>query len=211
MAELPEDIPIHNRILVVEDVEQLRNLWLRALTEMGLHATGVRSGEDALRLVEQYAFGVAMLDLNLPGISGIELFERLREKHPEIAVIIITGYGTLEAAQRAIHLGVVEFLTKPCGLGELEVALVRAQSRFKEGIQQRCEPIPPLVSLSDASLQEPPESAIPATMVEIERRTILEALDRNDGNRAATAKELGISVRTLFYRLAEYQRQGFLP
>ena len=49
------------------------------------------------------------------------------------------------------------------------------------------------------------------TMEDIERQTILAALDRNDGNRTATAQELGISLRTLYYRLAEYQRRGFLP
>lgn len=209
MAEPPENIPIFDRVLVVEDVEPLRNLWLRALAEMGMHPIGVRSGEDALALVEQYGFAVAMLDLDLPGISGIELFESLRESQPEMAVIIITGYGTLEAAQQAIRLGVVEFLTKPCGLGELEVAIGRAKARFKESTRQAGEPDLPQPPSPESRSFETDNGTMPLTMMEIERRTILEALDRNEGNRTATAKELGISVRTLYYRLAEYQRQGF--
>jgi len=198
-----EDIPICDRVLVVEDVAPLRDIWRRALKEMGLFCVGVRTGEEALEHARRYEFGVAMLDLNLPGIQGLDLFEQLRELRPETAIIVVTGYGTLEAAQRAIRLGVVEFLTKPCGLGELEVAIDRARRRF---LNESHPPTPePRV---EAPAPATDHSA--TTMTEVERRAILEALERNDGNRTATAKELGISIRTLYYRLAEYQREGFL-
>ena len=199
-----DHIPIHDRILVVEDVAALRDIWQRALKEMGLFCMCARTGEEALEYMGNIEFGIAMLDLNLPGIQGMELFEKMRALRPDLAVIVVTGFGTLEAAQSAIKLGVVEFLTKPCGLGELEVALDRARRRFigesKPDICVALEPQP------DASPQRPA-----TTINEIERQTIIEALDRNEGNRTMTARELGISIRTLYYRLAEYQRQGFLP
>lgn len=211
MTRPPENISPIDRVLVVEDVSHLRDIWLRALNEMGMHGIGAASGEEAMKLARDHAFGIALLDLNLPGMSGLELFGQLRELHPDLAVIIVTGYGTLEAAQRAIQLDVVEFLTKPCGLGELEVAIDRARRRIRErgtpgvGVVPQGEPIgvPPVVP-TDADVGPG------TTMMEIERQTILDALERNDGNRSATARELGISIRTLYYRLAEYQRQGFL-
>lgn len=206
MTRLPDNIPACDCVLVVEDVAHLRNIWVRALREMGLYGIGVRSAEEALEVAAHADFGIAMLDLNLPNMQGLELFHRLREMRPELSVIIVTGFGTLEAAQRAIQLGVVEFLTKPCGLGELEVAIDRARRRFREHVQpEPIEPPPP-------APRPMPQDATPATtMTEVERQTILDALKRNDGNRSATARELGISIRTLYYRLAEYQRQGFLP
>lgn len=206
MTRLPDNTPIYDRVLVVEDVAHLRNIWVKALREMGLYGIGARSAEEALEIAGRTEFGIAMLDLNLPGMQGLELFGKLRESHPDLAVIVVTGFGTLEAAQRAIQLGVVEFLTKPCGLGELEVAIDRARRRYRELVPPEpieARPAPAPVSMEPATSQA-------TTMYEIERQTILDALRRNDGNRSATARELGISIRTLYYRLAEYQRQGFL-
>ncbi|MCB9852672.1 MAG: response regulator [Phycisphaerales bacterium] len=204
VTERLENIPTCDRVLVVEDVAALRDIWQRALKEMGLFCVCVRTGEEAVEYAGEIEFGIAMLDLNLPGIPGLELFRQLRALQPDIAVIVITGFGTLEAAQTAIRLGVVEFLTKPCGLGELEVAIDRARRRFMGEMRPRAP---------EQAVTPPVDStARPATtMTEVERQTILEALERNEGNRTMTAKELGISIRTLYYRLAEYQREGFLP
>ena len=71
-----------------------------------------------------------MLDLNLPGEGGIEFFKKLRDRLPRVQGIVLTGFASLEAAREAIHLDVVEFLTKPCHLGELEQALDRAMRRL---------------------------------------------------------------------------------
>ena len=67
-----------------------------------------------------------ILDLNLPGIDGMETLSRLREKSGDLQAIVLTGFASVEAAKQAVHLDVVEFLTKPCHLGELEKALDRA-------------------------------------------------------------------------------------
>lgn len=191
------------RVLIVEDEPRMRELLLRAVGGWGFDAAAARSGEEALRLATEHPPHIALLDLDLPGISGLETFSRLRERHPDLQGIVLTGFGSLDAARQAIHLDVVEFLTKPAPLGDLEHALDRA-------IRRLAPTLPTAAIVPDVlpSQQPPPPGQ---TLAEVERRHILETLARNNGNRTATATELGISRRTLYYKLAEYQKDGFLP
>lgn len=187
-------------VLIVEDEQRMRELLGRALESWGFAIALARSGEEALKLMEADPRPIVLLDLNLPGIGGMECFAAIRQRWPATQVIVLTGFGDLEAARQAIHLDVVEFLTKPSHLGELEKALSRAKLRLLEPPKPPEEPAPAV---------ELPSPDAPATLEEVERQHILAALNRNDGNRAATAAELGISLRTLYYRLSEYQKQGF--
>lgn len=187
------------RVLIVEDEPRMRELLLRAITGWGFEAAAARSGEEALRLAADDPPHIAVLDLDLPGIGGLETFARLRERQPMLQGIVLTGFGSLDAARQAIHLDVVEFLTKPVPLGDLEHALDRAI--------RRVVPAPPPVVPEEVASDPPPPGQ---TLAEVERHHILETLARNNGNRTATAAELGISRRTLYYKLGEYQREGFL-
>lgn len=195
---LPHPRQMHEaRVLVVEDEPRLRDLLQRAVTGWGFEAATARSGEEAIRLNDAQPFEIAILDINLPMMDGLEALKSLREKSPTMQAIILTGFASIDAAKRAVHLDVVEFLTKPCHLGELEQALDRALRRMA--------PTPPEVL-------DQPDLPIPAagvTLEEVERQHILTALRRNNGNRTATAQELGISRRTLYYKLEEYERQGY--
>lgn len=188
------------RVLIVEDEPRLRSILTEGVRECGFCAGGVRTGEDALDAMRNAPSDIAILDLNLPGMDGLQCFEKLKEGWPDIAVIILTGFGTLEAARRAIQLGVVEFLTKPVSLGDLEKALHRAWQSLP-------------VQMPEESPGESPgpddttPSAAPAVrpLHALEREWILATLERHGGNREAAAAELGISVRKLYYRLSEYQ------
>lgn len=189
------------RVLIVEDEPRMRELLQRALSGWGFDVAAARSGEEALRLAgDQPPPHIVLLDLDLPGIGGLETFARLRERQPELQGIVLTGFGSLGAARQAIHLDVVEFLTKPVPLGDLEQALDRAIRRITPAL-------PPVVPADVASEPPPPPGQ---TLAEVERRHILETLARSHGNRTATAAELGISRRTLYYKLGEYQRDGFV-
>jgi DNA-binding NtrC family response regulator len=192
------------RVLVVEDEPRLRDLLTRAIAGWGFVTTAARSGEEALRHADAEKPDIAVLDLNLPGMGGLECLQRLREKLPHLQAMVLTGFASIEAAKEAVHLDVVEFLTKPCHLGELEKALDRALRRL---------PPPPSAAEELLNLQpdEPAEIATnpEAPLHEIERQHILTALRRHAGNRTATAQALGISRRTLYYKLEEYQKQGF--
>jgi len=192
--------PAEVSVLVVDDEGRLRDVLTRAIASWGFQVCGARSAEEGLKLAQATKFDVSIVDLNLPGMSGIELFEKLRTEQPDHQVIVLTGFGNLEAARASIRLDVVDFLEKPCPLGELEKSLHRATQRL----------IRPLPQPIAQTLPEPEESDEPVQKLEdVEREHIISALRRNDGNRTATAQELGISRRTLQYKLSEYQRQGF--
>lgn len=205
-------------VLIVEDEQRLRDLLLRSLTNWGFEASAARSAEEAMRSVDANPPDIVLLDLNLPGMDGMEFFTSLRRKRPDVQGIVLTGFATVEAAKQAVHMDMVEFLTKPCHLGEVEQALDRAVRR----IAPPDPPVVPDVATAGRSLERfggrdggestngsDEAEGSPRTLEEVEREHILSTLQRHDGNRTATAAELGISRRTLYYKLTEYQKQGF--
>ncbi|MFI4859092.1 MAG: response regulator [Phycisphaerales bacterium JB063] len=216
-------------VLVVDDEQRLRDVLVRGITQMGFACDSAVSGEEALRLLRDRPRGVVMIDLNLPGIQGMELFERIRRGWPATQVIVLTGFGDLDTAQQAIRLDVVDFLTKPTHLGELEQALSRAWQRIDTATPAESRVVLPARGVSDAddsddadrpaSAKDPSakspgldEDAPPegSSLEDLERHHILQTLARHDGNRRQTADALGISLRTLYYRLNRYQEEGLL-
>ena len=194
-------------VLIVEDEMRLREMLHRAVREMGFNPFASASGEAALREAEKRRYDIAIVDLNLPGMGGLAMLEKLRESQPDVQAIVLTGFGDLDAARAAIRLDVVDFLTKPCALGALEESLDRARRRhFKVSEPE------PHVEPEPARFAAPTEPQTePLSLEELEQRHILAVLEKNDGNRTATAAELGISVRKLYYRIGQYQKQGLLP
>lgn len=193
------------RVLVVEDEVKLRAMLVAALTEMGFDAHGAESGEAGIGCLERDAYDIAVVDLNLPGMHGLDFCETIRARWPHTQMLILTGYGDLEAAKRAMRLDVVDFLGKPCQLADLEVALDRAMRRRRNHI------VAHRVDDEQQPVEQPAAAAARGgrTIEELERAHILDALARNGGNRKATAIELGLSIRTLYYRLSVYERQGY--
>ncbi len=191
------------RVLIVEDEPRFRELLLDEIPDMGFPATAVGSAEEARRVMEADPHDILLLDLQLPLMGGMEFFQLVRRHWPASQVIILTGFGGLDAAKQAIRMDVVDFLTKPCHLNELETALDRACRRLAG------ENVLSDSASSPGSLSAPVPPGV--TLAEHERRLILETLARHHGNRTAAAVELGISRRTLHYRLSEYKDQGYLP
>ena len=189
-------------ILIVEDELRMREMLLRAVHEMGFTASGVGTAELALKAIDQPSPPqIILVDLNLPGMDGLEFMQRARARRPHAAMIVLTGFGSLEAAKTAIRHDAVDFLTKPCRLDELEKALSRAQLRL-----QLSRELPAAIQQIDEE-RSAPSGEVSGTLEAVEREQILAALERHNGNRAATAAELGISQRTLYYRLAQYSRR----
>src|SRR5215207_4548374 len=85
------------RVLIVEDEPRMRELLHRAVTGWGFDVTVARSGEEAIRHAHDHPPHIVLLDLDLPGISGLETFEKLREKHADLQAIVLTGFGSLDA------------------------------------------------------------------------------------------------------------------
>ncbi|MCH7685192.1 MAG: sigma-54-dependent Fis family transcriptional regulator [Planctomycetes bacterium] len=127
-------------LLIVDDDDDFRESVARRFHRRGYHVEEANNGEAALSAIQRRQFDVVVLDLAMPGISGIEVLERLRSGHSECEVLMLTGQGTIEAAVEAMKLGAYDFLTKPFPLAELETLIGKAYERRqlrKENVQLR--------------------------------------------------------------------------
>ncbi|ADC89134.1 two component, sigma54 specific, transcriptional regulator, Fis family [Thermocrinis albus DSM 14484] len=115
------------RVLLVEDEVDLGSVLVEYLTERGASVVWVQRGGEALKTVQTESFDVVLLDLFLPDMDGMELLKELRESAPLTEVVILTGHGTVRTAVSAVKMGAFDFLTKPCSLEEVFLALKRAE------------------------------------------------------------------------------------
>jgi len=113
-------------VLLVDDDDSFREALADEMERGGFDVRPARSGEDALQQAVDRTFDVAIVDLDLPGISGEDLVRALRDHAPTTEVIVLTGHGTVESAVRTLKSGAYDFLTKPCSLDELEAVTRKA-------------------------------------------------------------------------------------
>lgn len=115
------------RILVVDDQESQREMLGGHLRNRGYAVTTAESGESALEICQRNFFEVALLDLKMPGLSGLDLLNRLKETNPDTTSIIITAYGSIESAVEALKSGAFDYITKPINnLEELDLIIKKA-------------------------------------------------------------------------------------
>src|SRR5262245_6549173 len=117
------------RILFADDEAHLRDLMQMELPRMGHEVTVCPDGASALRALEKGSYDAALLDLRMPGMTGIEVLGKIRQMSPETQVVILTGHATVDTAVQALRLGAFDYLTKPCKWAELEVILNRVAER----------------------------------------------------------------------------------
>jgi len=115
--------------LVVDDEKNIRLTFSETLAQMGFDTRTASNGEKALAKLVDAEFALALLDLRMPGMDGIEVLRRIREKHPEVRVIMITAHGTIESAVEAMKLGAVDFIQKPCTPGEIRGLVGKVMER----------------------------------------------------------------------------------
>ena len=112
-------------VLVLDDVLDAVNLIKRILTASGHVVAGFTEEEEALNYARTNQVDLAILDIKLKKISGLDVLEELKKITPSIRAIMLTGYPTLETAQRAIRLGAAEYCVKPIDNDELEEKVSR--------------------------------------------------------------------------------------
>lgn len=118
------------RVLVVDGDEEVRRLLDDELTDCGYAVVAVPSAEHALEALNAGAFTAVVTDIRLPGIDGVALTRWVRQCCPEVAVILLTGHGSLDTAIEALRLGACDYLTKPLGdLGQLRESVAAALTR----------------------------------------------------------------------------------
>lgn len=160
----------NEHILVAEDEPDLRKLCLRALQTAGYDADGVANGREAIARAQADRYDVLITDLQMPEIAGLDAYEQMRAFCPDLALVVMTGYGTLETAIEAIRLGVYEFVLKPFRTDELLSAVERALQRKR--MQQeiaRLNALIPLLDLSRVLMSSVDLRTVPRHVVRIAR------------------------------------------
>lgn len=118
-----------HRVLIIDDDPATCELLAAELSETGMEVETCTSGDEALRSIERGSFDAVATDLNMAGMSGLDLCQRLAASRPELPVIVITAFGSVQTAVEAMRCGAYDFITKPFDTDVLELALRRAVER----------------------------------------------------------------------------------
>lgn len=112
------------RVVVVDDDTLMREVLKALLREEGFQVAGeARDGGEALGLIQRVAPDVVCLDVNMPGMTGIDVLKAVRARHPQIRVVMITGDSSMSTVREAVGYGAVGFIVKPFKAGRVGVAL----------------------------------------------------------------------------------------
>jgi len=135
MTEPTVAIKTKGRILIVDDELVVRDSLGKWFTSEGYTAKPAGGAREALEVIQQSEFDIALIDIKMPGMDGIELQSRLREADPDLTVIIMTGYASVETAVVALKHGAYDYITKPVDPDELShlVANAPTQARAARG------------------------------------------------------------------------------
>ena len=170
-------------ILVVDDDEVYRTRLGRAFVERGYEVRTAHDFDSALALARDESPEFAVLDLKMPGKSGLELVQALREVDPATKMVVLTGYGSIATAIDAVRLGATYYLSKPADADDIVAAFARGEA-------------PPLT---------PPETEYRApSLARAEWEHINRVLSDCGGNISEAARRLGIHRRSLQRKLQKY-------
>jgi DNA-binding response OmpR family regulator len=119
------------RMLVVDDETEFLEPLLQRLKRRGVECTGATSGEEAVELLKKTDYDVAVVDVKMPGMNGLDLLRWIRREKPATAVILLTGHASVELGIQGMELGAFEYLLKPVDVDELLDVAHRASAGVK--------------------------------------------------------------------------------
>ena len=194
----PTAPPSNGRVLVVDDEQSTCELLEVMLRRQGVDVTWRTSPHDALDLVVERDFDVILTDLEMAGLSGIELCERILLVRPDMPVVVVTGDATMAAAVAAIRAGAYDFLTKPVDAALLSRSVSRALSHGR--LRREATPLRQAVFPMD-------DVSSVLSIDDLDRRHIQRVLALVGGDRSRAADLLGLDRRTLQRRIVRYGGQ----
>ncbi len=183
------------KVLVVDDEPGVLSVLASILEREGYEVLSARNADEALSLFDGPGAGVVLSDVRMPGRDGVSLLSQLRERDPELPVILMTGFGTIDAAVEAMRLGATDYVTKPFKRERILDALRRVSDRSKRD---------GAVRMDERVLAEALDECL--TVREITDLYIDRVLELNGGNKVQAARMLGINRRTI-YRRGEKRRE----
>ncbi len=128
-------------LLVVDDDREIRSVLTRFLNLLGYRAHGAASGPQALKMMERTRYDVAVVDIRMEGMDGVELMHRMRQMRPDLAIIVLTGYGTLDNAVAAVKEHAADYLHKPvsnCDIAAAVAGALEARAHSNRGNARDC-------------------------------------------------------------------------
>lgn len=117
------------RVLIVDDETSVRTLLSEVLQGQGYEVSVASSGEEAIDLARQKPFEIVITDMRMPGISGVEVIQHVKNINSECCVIVITAYASVESAVEAIRRGAYDYITKPFNIATMRIIVDRAAER----------------------------------------------------------------------------------
>lgn len=142
-SKAPPVAEVRHRILVVDDEPEMATVIEEALLRRGYVATKQHTADGAWELLEREDFDVVITDINMRGMNGVELTERIAQNRPAVPVIVITAFGSIETATAVLRAGAYDFITKPFEIDHLVVGVERAiqNRRLREEVKRLREEV----------------------------------------------------------------------
>lgn len=190
MTEAQDDTAPKPSILLVDDDERLRSRMARAFTARGYEAQEADGYEAAIAIAGLESTEYAVVDLRMPGKSGLEVVRELHRIDPATKVVVLTGYGSIATALEAIRLGATHYLTKPADVDEIIAAFERrrGEGEPEDGEESEGEPETP-------------------SLARVEWEHIQRVLIDCGGNITKASERLGIHRRSLQRKLSKFPMQ----
>jgi len=127
------------KVLLVDDEGEFLEALSQRMTSRGMEVTTTTSAREAIKKVEEGSFDAVILDLMMPEMDGLEVLQTLKQKKPEIQVILLTGHGSVAKGIEAMKLGAMDFLEKPAEIKELTEKIKKAQAKKMILVEKRNE------------------------------------------------------------------------
>jgi DNA-binding NtrC family response regulator len=116
--------------MIVDDDEKFREICGDIARDLGLTGVPASDGIEALEMIQEMSFSLALVDLKMPRMDGIDLLYHIREFAPRLPVIIITGHGSVDTAVEAMKLGAVDYIAKPCTVKEIKTTMMKILQKW---------------------------------------------------------------------------------
>jgi len=149
-----------SRILIVDDDEVSCQLFAETLEQEGYHVDQVHSGDEALALLRDNLHDLLVIDVRMPGLTGLEVTRTVHAKQASLPIIVMTAFGSMETAIEAIHEGAFDFISKPMNLEEIKKTVSRALAQRalqdnaqKSSVEIRSEPSGAIIGMSPAVME----------------------------------------------------------
>ena len=181
---MPSECEHPRSLLIVEDDDRLRGRLSRALAERGFDTREARDVPSAVAAAREDSPEYVLVDLRVPGGSGLDVVREVKSIDPGTTVVVLTGYGSIATAVEAVRLGAAEYLTKPADVDQIVAALTRAPATVAGGGGDATEQVP--------------------SLARVEWEHINRVLADCDGNVSKAARMLGIHRRSLQRKLDRY-------